>query len=128
MPEPGQIPGRYNIVVAEEYDLFDFRVPVEEFREMLREGDVPDEACVVGIEEVFGDEEAIAELSRLMDQRADDLENRAELPTIQIAIEESVQRRQNDYEIRVDDELYRLSRVFGTQIDRRDSGWLTTPF
>ena len=128
MPDPGQLPGEYNIIVEDECDLFDHRVPVKEFEEMLREDDVPDEVCVVGLEAVFEDEEAVNELSRLMDRSANSLETRHPLPTIQFAVEGSFQRRQRDFELQAGGDLFRLSRIFGPQIDRRSSGWLTAPF
>jgi len=128
MVEHGKLPGKYNIVVADETDLFDHRVPIKEFGELLRENDVPDEVCVVGLDEVFEDEDAASNLSRLMDQQANALENRRPLPTIQFAVEGSFQRRQRDYELQTGNDLYRLSRVFGPQIERQSSGWLTAPF
>jgi hypothetical protein len=128
MPKSGQLPGVYNIVVADEYDLFDHRVPIEEFMEMLRENDVPEEICVVGLDNLFENEERTTELSRLMDRRANTLESRSPLPTIQFAVDGAFQRRQRDFELQSEDELYRLSRVFGSQIKRREHGWLTTPF
>jgi len=128
MVEHGKLPGEYNIVVEDEYDLFDHRVPVEEFEEMLRENDVPDEVCVVGLDDLFGDDDAVNELSTLMDRRANTFENRSPLPTIQFAVEGSFQRRERDYELQTDGDLHRLSRVFGPQIERRSSGWLTAPF
>lgn len=128
MPDPGQLPGEYNIVVEDEYDLFDHRVPVKEFVDMLREDDVPDEVCVVGLGAVFQDDEAVNELSRLMDRSANSLETRQPLPTIQFAVEGSFQRRQRDYELQTEQDLFRLSRIFGPQIKRRSSGWLTSPF
>lgn len=128
MPDPGKLSGVYNIVVEDEYDLFDHRVPVDEFRRRLREDDIPDELCVVGIETVFEDEESVRELSRLMERSADTLENQQPLPAIQFALDESFQRRQRDFEVQSDGELYRLSPLFGPQLERRRSGWLTTPF
>lgn len=128
MVEHGKLPGEYNIVVKEEYDLFDHQVPIEEFEEMLRENDVPDEVCVVGLDTVFEDDDATNKLSSLMDRSANTLENRSSLPTIQFAVEGSFQRRQRDFELQTDGDLYRLSRIFGPQIDRRSGGWLTAPF
>lgn len=128
MVEHGKLPGEYNIVVEDEYDLFDHQVPIEEFEEMLRENDVPDEVCVVGLDSVFEDDDATNKLSSLMDRSANTLENRSSLPTIQFAVEGSFQRRQRDFELQTDDDLYRLSRIFGPQIDRRSGGWLTAPF
>lgn len=128
MVEHGKLPGEYNIVVKGEYDLFDHQVPVEEFEEMLRENDVPDELCVVGIGDVFEDDDAVNELSALMDRCGNALENRHPLPTIQFAVDGSFQRRQRDFELQTEGDLHRLSRIFGPQIDRRSSGWLTAPF
>ncbi|SDG40906.1 hypothetical protein [Halorientalis regularis] len=128
MVEHGKLPGEYNVVVEDEYDLFDHRVPVEEFEEMLRENDVPDKVCVVGLDELFDDDDAVSELSELMDRSANTLENRSPLPTIQFSVEGSFQRRQRDYELQTGGDLYRLSRVFGPQIERRSGGWLTAPF
>ena len=128
MVEHGKLPGEYNIVIKGDYDLFDHQVPVEEFEEMLRENDVPDELCVVGIGDVFEDDDAVNELSALMDRCGNALENRNPLPTIQFAVDGSFQRRQRDFELQTGSNLHRLSRVFGPQIDRRSSGWLTAPF
>jgi len=128
MVEHGKLPGEYNIVDKGEYDLFEHQVPIEEFKQMLRENDVPDEVCVVGLDNVFEDDEATNELSALMDRSANTLENRRSLPTIQFAVEGSFQRRQRDFELQAGGNLYRLSRIFGSQIDRRSGGWLTAPF
>jgi hypothetical protein len=128
MPDPGKLPGVYNLVVADEYDLFDHQVPIAEFESMLRNDNVPDELCVVGLADVFEDDDAVQELSRLLDRYANALETRQPLPTVQFAVEGSFQRRQRDFELQAGGDLHRLSRVFGSQIQRRKSGWLTTPF
>jgi hypothetical protein len=128
MVDHGKLPGEYNIVVADEVNLFDHRVPIEEFKQMLRENDVPDEVCVVGLDDIFADEEAVDELSKLMDRNANTLENRRPLPTVQFAVEGAFQRRQRDFELQTEDDLYRLGRIFGPQIERRRSEWLTAPF
>lgn len=127
MVDPGRLAGVYNLVVADEYDLFDHRVPVESFVSMLEDGEVPDEVCVVGLADTYESED-VRELRRLMDEAADGLEGRSPLPTIQFAVDGSFQRLSRDFELRTDDELYRLSRVFGPQIKRRDVDWLTAPF
>lgn len=129
MPEPGKLPGRYNIVVADEYELFDHRLPVVEYIELLADGDdVPDEVCVVGLDKAFEDDDTVRALSRAMDQRANSLESRNPLPTIQFAVDGSFQRLKRDFELKSEDELYRLSRVFGAQIERQRRGWLLAPF
>jgi hypothetical protein len=127
MVESGRLAGVYNVVVADEYDLFDHRVPVETFASMLEGNEVPGEICVIGLAGAYGDDD-VSELRRLMDEAADGLESRNPLPTIQFAIDGSFQRLSRDFELRTDDELYRLSRVFGPLIKRRDVAWLTAPF
>ena len=128
MVEPGQLAGVYNLVVADAHELFDHRVPVSEFKSMLENRNVADEICVVGLAEIYEDDDKVRELRRLMDDAADGLENHSPLPTVQFAVEGSFQRRSRDFELRTDEDLYRLSRVFGPQIERRSSDWLTAPF
>lgn len=127
MVAPGQLAGVYNLVVADEYDLFEHQVPVDAFESMLRDDDVPDEVCVVGLADVYESDD-VRELRRLMDQTADGLESRSPLPTIQFAVNGSFQRLSNDFELQTDEDLYRLSQVFGPQIERRSVDWLTAPF
>jgi hypothetical protein len=127
MVNRGQLAGVYNLVVADAYDLFEHQVPIETFRSMLEENEVPDELCVVGLAEIYEKDET-QELRRLMDEAADGLEARSPLPTIQFAVDGSFQRLSRDFELQTDDELYRLSRLFGPQINRRNADWLTTPF
>ena len=127
MVNRGQLAGVYNLVVADAYDLFEHQVPIETFRSMLEENEVPDELCVVGLAEIYEKDET-QELRRLMDEAADGLEARSPLPTIQFAVDGSFRRLSRDFELQTDDELYRLSRLFGPQINRRNVDWLTTPF
>jgi hypothetical protein len=127
MAGPGQIPGRYNIIVAGEYEPFDHQMPIDEFLQRLKNDDIPDEVSVVGLEKIFDDEEFINELAREMDQRADDLEYQS--PTIQIVVKGSFHRRGKTYDLRYDGELYRLQEIFGPQLERREQGdWITSPF
>ncbi|WP_050034073.1 hypothetical protein [Halorubrum halophilum] len=127
MAGPGQIPGRYNIIVAGEYETFDHQMPIDEFLQRLKNDDVPDEVSVVGLEKMLDDEEFINELAREMDQRADDLEYQG--PTIQIVVEGSFHRRGKTYDLRYDDNLYSLQEIFGPQLERREGGnWITSPF
>ena len=127
MAGPGRIPGQYNIVVAGEHKTFDHQMPIEEFLQRLKNDDVPDEVSVVGLEEVFDDEELVNELAREMDQRADDLEYQS--PTIQFVVEGSFHRRGKTYDLRYEDDLYSLQEIFGPQLERREQGdWITSPF
>ena len=129
MAGPGRIPGRYNLVLKGSYDTFDYQVPVEEYVELLREEDVPEEISVVGLHRVFEDEESIDEFRRVIDQHANDLENRHPLPTIQFAVEGSFHRSGKTYDLRYQDDLYALREVFGPQIERKGKGdWLVAPF
>lgn len=127
MAGPGQIPGRYNIIVAGEYETFDHQMPIDEFLQRLKNDDVPDEVSVVGLEKAFDDEELVSDLAREMDQRADDLEYQS--PTVQIVVEGSFHRQGKTYDLRYDDELYPLREIFGPQLERREQGdWITSPF
>jgi hypothetical protein len=126
MVDPGQMAGVYNLVVADEYDLFEHQVPVDTFESMLRDDEVPDEVCVVGLADVYESDD-VNELRRLMDKNADGLESRSPLPAVQFAVDGSFQRLSRDFELQTDDDLYRLSRVFGPQIERRNVDWLTAP-
>ena len=127
MASPGQIPGRYNIIVAGEYETFDHQMPIDEFLQRLKDDDVPDEVSVVGLEKRLDDEEFVTELAREMDQRADDLEYQS--PTIQIVVEGSFHRRGKTYDLRYEDNLYSLQEIFGPQLERRgDGNWITSPF
>jgi hypothetical protein len=127
MAGPGRIPGRYNVIIAEEYDMFDHQMPIDEFFQRLKNDDVPDEVSVVGTEEILDDEELVNDLAREMDQRADDLEYQS--PTIQFVVEGSFHRRGKTYDLRYDGELYPLQDIFGPQLERREQGdWITSPF
>ncbi len=127
MAGPGQIPGRYNIIVAGNYETFDHQMPIDGFLQRLKDDDVPDGVSVVGLEKMLDDEEFVTELAREMDQRADDLEYQS--PTIQIVVEGSFHRRGKTYDLRYEDNLYSLQEIFGPQLERRgDGNWITSPF
>lgn len=127
MAGPGQIPGRYNLVVSGDFETFDHQIPVEDFLEDLKDDDVPDEASVVGLGEAFEDGDLAAELATAMDQRANDLEYQS--PTIQFVVDGSFHRRGKTFDLRYNDELYSLQEVFGPQLERKEAGgWLIAPF
>lgn len=127
MAGPGRIPGRYNIIVEGEYDVFDHQMPVEEFVKRLKDDDVPDEVSVVGLGDAFGNEDLVDQLAIEMDRRGDDLEYQS--PTIQFVVHGSFHRSGKTYDLRYDDELYPLQRVFGPQFERKEQGaWLVAPF
>lgn len=127
MAGPGQIPGRYNIIVEGEYDTFDRQMPVEEFIQQLKDDDVPDELSIVGLGQAYADGDLVDELAREMDGRANDLEYQS--PTIQFVVDGSFHRRGKTFDLRYDGELYPLQRVFGPQLERKQQGdWLVAPF
>lgn len=127
MAGPGRIPGRYNIILRGEYETFDHQIPVEDFIEQLQDDSVPDTVSVVGLGEAFEDAELASELANAMDRRANDLEYQS--PTIQFVVDGSFHRRGKTFDLRYNDELYSLQKVFGPQIDRKDDGkWLVSPF
>lgn len=127
MAGPGQIPGRYNIVIEEKYDTFNHQIPVKEFIECLEDDDVPDKVSVVGLGEAFEDGDQATELAQAMDRRANDLEYQN--PTVQFVVEGSFHRRKKTFDLRYEDELYSLQEVFGPQLDRKgDGNWLVAPF
>lgn len=127
MAGPGQIPGRYNIIVEGEYDTFDHQMPVEEFIQRLKDDNIPDELSVVGLGEALQDDDVVRELAREMDRRANDLEYQS--PTVQFVVEGTFHRRGKIYDLRYEDELYSLQDVFGPQLDRKEGGdWLVAPF
>lgn len=127
MAGPGQIPGRYNIVIDEEYPTFDHRVPVDDFIQYLKEDAVPEKVSVVGLGEAFQDGDKADELAQEMDRRANDLEYQG--PTVQFIVKGSFHRSGKNYDLRFGDELYPLQSVFGPQIEREgDGGWLVAPF
>jgi hypothetical protein len=127
MAGPGQIPGRYNVVVEGEYDPFDHRIPVEEFVRRLGEDDVPETVSVVGLGEALRDGDRSDDLAREMERRAVDLEYQS--PTIQFVVDGSFHRSGKSYDLRYDGELYALQPVFGPQLERKaDGNWLVAPF
>lgn len=127
MAGPGQIPGRYNIIVEGEYDVFDHQMPVEELIKHLKDDDVPDKVSVVGLGDAFEDGDVADELARAMDRRANDLEYQS--PTVQFVVEGTFHRSGKTYDLRYNDALYPLQYVFGPQLERKEEGdWLVAPF
>ncbi|PGF14921.1 hypothetical protein CP556_01455 [Natrinema sp. CBA1119] len=127
MAGPGQIPGRYNLVIEGAYETFEHQIPVEEFVQRLQEDDVPDSVSVVGLADALADEDLADELAREMDQRANDLEYQS--PTVQFVVEGSFHRSGKTYDLRYEGELHSLQQVFGPQLERKEDGkWLVAPF
>lgn len=64
MAGPGQIPGRYNIVVNGAYATFEHQIPIEEFIQRLENDKIPDEVSVEGLGEALQDGDLAGELAR----------------------------------------------------------------
>ena len=127
MAGPGQIPGRYNLIIEGEYDAFDHQIPVQEFLQRLKDDDVPDKVSVVGLADAFRNDDLITDLAREMDRRANDLEYQS--PTVQFVVDGSFHRSGKTYDLRTGDELHSLQEVFGPQLERKEDGsWITAPF
>lgn len=122
---PDAVSGRYNVVLSDRYELFQYQIPVEKFVEALEGRETPDEVCVVNLGETFekGEERR---LSQTMQDRALDFD-RANV-TIQFAVEGSIQPVRNGFELLYEDELYRLDKVFGADLREHEEGWLTATF
>lgn len=129
MSEIDAVAGMYNIIVSEKRESADFRVPVEEFISMLKERDLPNEICVVGLDRVLTeDEELREELVSTMREEMDYLNSQRPLPAIQFVVDGAVQGAGDSFDVEVDDEFYSLRPIFGRGIKKRDSGWLVAPF
>ncbi len=127
MAGPGQIPGRYNLVIEDTYDTFEHQIPVTDFILLLKEDDVPEKVSIVGLADALSDGDLANELASEMDRRANDLEYQS--PTIQFVVEGSFHRSGKTYDLRYNDELYSLQKVFGPQLERKSDGqWLIAPF
>ena len=130
MTTPGQIPGVYNIVTADSFETVQDQLSVESFIDNLDSNAIKDEVTVVGLEKAFNDDSLIAELSRTMDRRADDLENADPKPMIQFVVDADIHRGTPTFDLFYDGEIYSLQKVFGRQLESRtdDNAWLTSPF
>jgi hypothetical protein len=127
MAGPGQIPGRYNLIVEGSYESFDHQMPIEDFLDRLLNDDVPDEVSVIGLGAAFKDGELADELAKEMDKRANDLEYQS--PTVQFIVQRSFHRRAKTFDLRYDNNFYPLQEIFGPQLKRKGDGdWLVAPF
>jgi len=62
-----------------------------------------------------------------MDRHDDDLVYQS--PTIQFVVEGTFHRSGKTFDLRYEDDLYSLQRIFGPQLDRKEEGdWLVAPF
>jgi len=122
------IGGMYNIV-GDDRETADHQVPVETFVEMLREHEIPEKLCVVGLEPILADDEpARRDLVDAMRSESDYLNGLSPLPKVQFAVEGSFQSVGKSFELERDGEFYPLSTVFGSRLKRRSDGWLVSPY
>lgn len=129
MSEIDAVAGMYNIVDREKRTTADYQLPLEEFIDQLEERSLPQEVCVVGLEDVLSEDDELRErLVSIMRSEMDYLNNQHPLPSIQFAVEGTFQSVGDSFEIQLDGEFYALRPIFGRQIKRREDGWLATPF
>jgi len=118
------VSGRHNVILADQYETFEYQIPVDQFVKELEAGDTFDEVCVVNLGEAFKRGEA-SRLSRAMQDRAPDFDSDA---TVQFAVEGSIQSVRGGFELLYEDDLYRLDKVFGADLTKHKDGWLTATF
>jgi len=129
MSEMDAVAGMYNIVQSEAWRIVDYQLPVDEFISLLTAHNVPNELCVVGLEEILTEETEMRDrLVSVMRAEMDYLNNQHPLPTIQFIIDGEFQSIGETFEVELNGEFYTLEPIFGRQIKRRRSGWLVTPF
>jgi hypothetical protein len=128
MSDVDAVAGMYNIIVSERKSA-DHRVPVEEFLSKLENRDLPEEICVVGLEEVLIEEDDLRErLVSTMRKEMDYLNSQRPLPKIQFVVEGDIQGAGDSFEVEIDDEFHSLRPIFGRDMKERDSGWLVATF
>jgi len=124
------IAGMYNLLIEEDFDIADHRIPIESFIEMLDEQDLPDDIAVSGLDNALLDnnEDLITDLTVAMREQRDWLDSRDPLPVIQFVFDGDFQNTGDSFELLVDGQLYALTPVFGRNIRRQESGWLVTSY
>lgn len=129
MNKTDAVAGMYNIVRSGAWETADYQLPVDEFISRLAAHDIPEELCVVGLEEILMEETELRErLVSVMRAEMDYLNNQHPLPTVQFVIDGEFQSVGETFEVEINGEFYALYPIFGRQIKRRRDGWLVTPF
>lgn len=120
----------YNLLIEDEFDIADHRIPLASFIDMLDEQDIPDEVAVAGLDDALrsGNDDIINELTVSMRDRRDWLDSRDPLPVIQFVFDGDFQNTGDSFELLVDGQFHPLASVFGRNINRRESGWLVTSY
>jgi hypothetical protein len=129
MSDIDAVAGMYNIVDRKRRETADYQVPVEEFVSKLDNRDLPDEICVVGLEDLLEEDTDLRQsLITTMRQEMDYLNSQRPLPTIQFAVDGEFQSVGESFDVEIDGEFYSLRPIFGRQIKQRDPGWLVSTF
>ena len=129
MSDIDAVAGMYNIVDRKRRETADYQVPVEEFVSKLDNRDLPDEICVVGLEDLLEEDTDLRQsLITTMRQEMDYLNSQRPLPVIQFVVDGDIQGAGDSFDVEIDGEFHSLEPIFGRQIKKRDSGWLVAPF
>lgn len=131
MTEINGIAGMYNLLIEEDFEIADHRIPIESFIDMVEAQDIPDEIAVSGLDELLleeDDETLVNDLKVVMREHRDWLDSRDPLPVIQFVFDGEFQSTGDSFELLVDGQLYALSPIFGRNIRRQEPGWLLTSY
>lgn len=129
MSDIDAVAGMYNIVDRGRRETADYQVPVEEFITKLESHDLPQEICVVGLDNVLsGDEKLRESLVDTMRLEMDYLNGQRPLPTVQFVVDGEFQSVGDSFDVEIYGKFYPLEPVFGRQIKRRGPGWVVTTF
>ncbi len=124
------IAGMYNLLIEDEFEIADHKVPIDLFIEMLEDRDLPDEIAVSGVDDALcnGNETVINELTVAMREGRDYLDSSDPLPVIQFVFDGEFQSTGESYELLADGQFHSLSSIYGRNIRRQDPGWLVTSY
>lgn len=129
MSDIDAVAGMYNIVDQRRRETADYQVPIEEFITKLENHDLPQDICVVGLNDVLSEDTELREsLVDTMRLEMDYLNSQRPLPTIQFIVDGEFQSVGDSFDVEIEGEFYGLSPVFGRQIKQRERGWLVTTF
>lgn len=122
--------GMYNILEESKFEIADHRVPIENFIEMLADGELPDELAVSGLDTalVAANDDLLTEMQSAMRRRRDWLDSRSPLPTIQFVVDGELQDTGESYDLVIEGEFYPLNSLFGRNLREREPGWLVTSY
>lgn len=123
---PDTVANKYNLLRSDQYALFDHRVPVDRFVELLGNRDVPETVCVTGLGETLAEGDP-TEVSQALQVGTPYLEREPQ-PTIQFAVDGKFHSIPNGFELMYDEDFHNLNQLFGPTLKRKQSGWLVADF